>query len=122
MGSQEQVQGDSALRACYSWAITWSQTHVSLPNGALAADMAATGLELVRGPGAVSFPQPLATWEGGAHNHRFPSHGDVIPRGLALTVGNLAQPEPSAPGHGIAASTPCGREAVSVLTAPGPSS
>lgn len=48
-----------------------------------------------------------------------PSHRDVIPRGLTLAVGNLALQEPWALGHGISASTPCGREAITVLTEPG---
>ena len=43
-GSQGQVQGGH-----YSWAIAWSQTPISLPNGALAPDVAVTGLQLVPG-------------------------------------------------------------------------
>ena len=73
---------------------------------ALASGMVEPGLELV--PQALCSLIPTRPSLPGKEESVIiiiSSHKDVIPRGLLLAVGNLAQPEPSALGHGISGSS-----------------
>lgn len=87
-------RGPGVLWACYSGAIAWSENHMSLPDRPQLLSV----LELVGPPGLVQPHSHQACLPGKAEGRisGFPSHKDVIPRGLSLTVGNLAQPGPSA--------------------------
>lgn len=85
----------SALWACYSWAIAWSKTHVSLPQGVLAPDMTVTGLELVpRARCSLTPTGLLLPGKEGSMITRLPSHVDVIPTGFLLAVGSLVHRSP----------------------------
>ena len=69
---------------------------------ALASGTAGTGLELVpQGLRSLIPTRPSLPGKEESIIIIVSSHKDVIPRGLLLTVGNLAQPEPSALGRGI---------------------
>ena len=69
---------------------------------ALASGTAGTGLELVpQGLRSLIPTRPSLPGKEESIIIIVSSHKDVIPRALLLTVGNLAQPEPSALGRGI---------------------
>ena len=73
---------------------------------ALASGTAGTGLELVpQGLCSLIPTRPSLPGKEESIIIIVSSHKDVIPRGLLLAVGNLAQPEPSALGRGISGSS-----------------
>lgn len=108
--------------ACYSWAIAWSKTHVSLPQGVLAPDMTVTGLGLAPRAWCRQPTSLLLPGKEGSVITRLPSHIDVIPTGFLLAVGSLVHRSPQPEVMGSQGPSTCGREGVTVLAGPGPSS